>query len=82
MGGWLFRAYDSVSEARTSIGRYLDFITTGDRIRTLTARPRLSLLQRAADPHGSLTPADASLIDAEILFRQPGPSLNITALLC
>lgn len=25
MGGWLFRAYDSVSEARTSIGRYLDF---------------------------------------------------------
>jgi putative transposase len=30
------RAYDSVSGARASIGRYLDF-TAGDRIRALTA---------------------------------------------
>jgi hypothetical protein len=28
----------------------------------------------AAPPHGSLTPADAPLIDAEKLFRQPGPA--------
>jgi putative transposase len=32
------RAYDSVGEARTSIGHYLDFYTQGDRIRALTAR--------------------------------------------
>jgi transposase InsO family protein len=38
--------YDSVSEARTSIGPYL---------------------------HGSLTTADAPLIKAEKLFRQPRP---------
>ena len=31
------RAYDSVSEARMSIGRYLDFITANVRIRALTA---------------------------------------------
>jgi transposase InsO family protein len=45
------KAYDTASEARASIGRYLDF----------------------ANPHGSLTPADAPLIDAGKLFRQPGP---------
>ena len=28
------------------------------------------------DPHGSLTSADASLIDAEILLTQPGPPLR------
>ena len=27
----------------------------------------------AANPHGSLTPADAPLIDAENLLRQPDP---------
>jgi hypothetical protein len=27
------------------------------------------------NPYGGLTPADAPLIDAEILFRQPGPAL-------
>ena len=32
------RAYDSVSEARASIGRYLTFTTAGGRIRALTAR--------------------------------------------
>ena len=31
------QAYDSVSEARTSIGRYLTFITAGGRTRALTA---------------------------------------------
>ncbi|MGY3116116.1 putative transposase [Bradyrhizobium sp. S3.14.4] len=37
------RAYDSVSEARSSIGRYLDFykITTGVPIRVLTAARRI-----------------------------------------
>jgi putative transposase len=31
------KAYDSVSEARTSIGHYLDFYNCRDRIRALTA---------------------------------------------
>jgi hypothetical protein len=48
-------------------------ITAGDRIRALTARHPIKLLHPAANPHGSLTPADAPLIDAENLFRQPGP---------
>src|SRR6266404_6295603 len=33
-----------------------------------------SLLQLTANPHGGLTLADAPLIDAENLFRQPGPA--------
>src|SRR5258706_39065 len=36
---------------------------------------RSRLLPPAAPPHGSLTPADAPLIDAERLFKQPGPPL-------
>ena len=46
-------------------------IVTPDEQRALRVRPRL--LHSAAPPHGSLTPADAPLIDAEKLFRQPGP---------
>src|ERR1700674_1450896 len=34
---------------------------------------RSSLLQPAAHPHGSLTPAETPLSDAENLFREPGP---------
>jgi hypothetical protein len=34
---------------------------------------RSSLLHPAATPLGSLTPAEAPLIDAEKLFRQPRP---------
>ena len=46
-----------------------------DRIRSLDdTHPGSSLLQPAATPLGGLTPADAPLIDAEILFRQPGPA--------
>jgi hypothetical protein len=33
-----------------------------------------SLLELPATPPGSLTPADAPLIDAEILLRQSGPA--------
>jgi len=40
---------------------------------------RSSLLQPAAPPLGSLTPAEAPIIDAEILFRQPGPPQNNTS---
>src|SRR6185312_10548594 len=50
---------------------------------TASARPALRLdarhgtrsrlLHPAANPHGGLTTADAPLIDAENLFRQPGP---------
>src|SRR6516162_1340255 len=39
---------------------------------------RSSLLQLAAFPRGGLTPAEAPLIDAEILFRQPQPPKTMT----
>ena len=67
------RAYDSVSEARASIGRYLDFYNGRRPHSSLDGAPGSSLLQSAAAPLGSLTPAEAPLIDAENLFRQPGP---------
>src|SRR6187431_1734041 len=35
------RAYDTVAEARTSIGRYLSFYNTADRIRALTGGRRI-----------------------------------------
>jgi hypothetical protein len=50
----------------------------------LTARrpgcrhPRSSLLQPAATPLGSLILAEAPPIEAENLFRQPGPPLSET----
>ena len=77
------RAYDSVSEARASIGRYFDFYNgrrphasldgnTPDQTAELLLE-RARLLQRAAHPHGSLTPAETPLSDAENLFREPGP---------
>ena len=47
--------------------------TAADRIRALTARHPIKPTSPAASPLGSLTPADAPLIDAENLFRQPGP---------
>ena len=68
------RAYDSVSEARASIGRYLDFYNG--------RRPHSSLDGMTPDQAYftplplSLTPAEAPLIDAENLFRQPGPPLH------
>jgi hypothetical protein len=38
--------------------------------------PRSSLLRSSSAPRGGLTPADAPLIDAGLLFRQPGPALT------
>ena len=68
------RAYDSVSDARASIGRYLDLYNR--------RRPHSSLdgmtpdqayfgpHEHAADPLGSLTPAEVPLIEAEKLSEQ------------
>ena len=51
------RAYDSVSEARASIGRYFDFYNGRRPHASLDGNTaRSSLLQPAAHPHGSLTP--------------------------
>ena len=48
--------------------------TTGaDLTPVLTGARLIRLTSPAAHPHGSLTTADAPLIDAERLFRQPGP---------
>src|ERR1700730_12062081 len=37
--------------------------------------PRSGLLQPAATPHGSITPAEVLLSEADLLRRQPGPPL-------
>ena len=61
------RAYESVGEARDSIGRYLDFYNGRRPHSSLDRHAGSSLLQPAVSPLGGLTPADAPLIDAEIL---------------
>ena len=70
------RAYDSVSEARARSADTSTSTTAADHTRALTADAGSSLLHPAASPPGSLTPAEAPLIDAENLFRQPGPALS------
>ena len=68
------RAYESVSEARISIGRYLDFYNRRRPHSSLDgSTPGSSLLRSSSAPRGGLTPAEVPLIDAEFLFRQPGP---------
>ena len=68
------RAYDSVSEARASIGRYFDFYNG--------RRPHASLDGNTPDQAyfnplpirmAELTPAETPISDAENLFREPGP---------
>ena len=55
---------------------YLDFYNgRHPHSRLDGAGARSSLLHHAATPLGSLTSAEAPLIDAETLFRQPGPAL-------
>ena len=60
------RAYDSVAEARASIGRYLTFYN-GRRPHSSLDRQdtRSGLLQSAAATRGSLTPAEAPLSRTE-----------------
>jgi len=57
------RAYDSVSEARSSLDRYL--LTAPHPIKPTSPRCRSA--------SAGLTLAEAPLIDAEKLFRRPGP---------
>src|SRR6202043_702394 len=59
------------SPSRASFGKVGSIMK---RLRVPIARS--SLLHPAATPLGSLTPAEAPLIDAENLFRQPGPPLS------
>ena len=65
------RAYQSVSDARASIGRYLRFYNEQRPHASLDGMnyTRSGLLHPAALPLGSLIPADAPPIEAEILFR-------------
>ena len=75
------RAYESVGEARPSIGRYLDFYNG--------RRPHSSLDDMTPDQAYFTcrrsawrpNPGRAPLIDAEILFRQPGPAVTKLTLL-
>jgi hypothetical protein len=57
------RAYDSVSEARASIGRYLNFYN--GHIRALTEGHPIEPTSIRRQSVCSLTTADAPLIDAE-----------------
>ena len=69
------RAYESVGEARNSIGGYLDFYNGRRPHSSLDgSTPGSSLLHPAAIPPGGLTAAAAPLIAAVILFRQPEPA--------
>ena len=68
------RGYDSVSEACASIGQYLTFYNGRRPHSSLDGKtPDQAYFTPAATPLGSLTPAEAPLIDAEKLFRQTGP---------
>jgi putative transposase len=64
------RAYDSVSDARVSIGRYLRFYNERRPHASLDSMtPDQGYFDFAALPLGSLTPADAPPIEPEIMFR-------------
>jgi transposase InsO family protein len=67
------RAYDSVSEARSSIGRYLDFYNPRRPHSSLAARHQIKPTSPRCQSAWQLNPATTPLIDAEKLFRQPGP---------
>ena len=69
------RAYLSVSDPRSSIGRYLTFYNTDGRIPHLTARRPIRPTSTTASRSG-MKPADASLNNRASLFKQTGPPLN------
>lgn len=65
------RAYETVGEARSSIGRYLDFYNTHRQHSSLDGRPSpgSSPLQ-SSSLRAVASPAEAPLIGAETLFKQ------------
>ena len=73
------KAYDDVTEARRSLGRYLDFYNG--------RRPHTALDRRTPDQayftplplRAAAPPAEALLSNAEFLCRQPGPPLSISS---
>ena len=67
------RAYDSVGEARASIGRYLDFYNAGDRIRALTARHPIKPTSPRCQSGWQPNPGRRSTYRRGKKFRQPGP---------
>ena len=68
------RAYDTVSDARGSLGRYIAFYNSRRPHSSLDRQPPdRGVLQPAAATRRGLTPAEAPLIEAEILSEQPGP---------
>jgi hypothetical protein len=71
-------AKDKGPYAPQSYGRLSSRCTiVAGRIRALTALPPITPTSPAGPPHGSLTPADAPLINAEKPFRKPGPPQNV-----
>ena len=63
------RAYDSVSEARASIGQYSDFYNGRPPHGALTATHPIKPTSTRAHPHGSLIPAEDC--DAENIMSVP-----------
>ena len=64
--GVYLRAYDCVQRGAQ--------LSAGVPIQVLTAARRIKPTSPRRHPLGGLAPAEASLIDAETLFRQPGPT--------
>ena len=73
-------AYESVTEARASIGRYLDCYNRRRPHSSLDGmtpdQAYYGVHRAAASPLGGLTLADVPLIEAENLSEQPGPPLS------
>jgi len=70
------RAYDGVGQARSSIGRYLDFYNGRRPHSSLDgATPDQAYFTRCPSAWQP-NPAEAPLSEAENLFRQPGPPLK------
>ena len=67
------RAYDSVSKARASIGRYLDFYNGRRPHRALTARHPIKPTSLRCLSAWQPNRGRRSTLDAEKLFRQPEP---------
>ena len=73
------RAYDSVGEARASIGRYLDFYNRRRPHSSLDDATPIKLTSAHSHPLGGLTPADAHLSTRRYLSEQPGPARTMNA---
>ena len=67
------RAYDSVAKPVLRSAGILTSTMAAGPTRALTATHPIKPTSTLCHPHGSLTPAETPLSDAENQFREPGP---------